>query len=231
MKIKALVVEDRISLNKSITSMLLREGYAAFNATDVEDAKDIFLKEKPHIVLLDIMLPGGSGFDLIYFFRKHNDSRILMLTALDDEQSKRVSYENGADDYITKPFDLYELVYKLGAIKRQIISSLREYQVGDIVFDTDSNRISCGEKSFFIQPSQIKLLRCLYERYEEDSYLDKSEACGLNCEGVDESQRLQTLAARLRKSLIDVGSKDVFIETIYGKGYKLYVKNPGKRNE
>lgn len=223
MGIKVLVVEDKESLNRTLIDMLEKESYIAFGATDIDSAKELFLAEKPNIILLDIMFTNGSGYDLIPFFRKEYNSRILMLTALDDEQSKCISYENGADDYITKPFDLYELIYKLRAIKRRIVSNLKEYQVGDIVFDLEKNTLTCKEKNFTIQPSQIKLLKGLYEKYEEKSYLDKNEVINWLSKDVNESCRIQTLVARLRKNLSDIGSEEVTIETLYGKGYKLVV--------
>lgn len=221
MKIGALVVEDKESLNKSIVTILKKEGYDAFGALCAAEARELFLEKKPHIVLLDIMLPDGSGCDLIGFFKRRRDSHILMITALEDGHSKRLAYEQGADDYITKPFDLYELVYKLAAIRRRIVANLKEYRIGDITFDTESNRLSCGKKTFIIQPSQIRLLKEMYEKYEEGSYWDKSEL--FDCETVDENPRIQTMVARLRRSLEAVGSRRVSIETIYKKGYELVV--------
>ncbi|NCC67043.1 MAG: response regulator transcription factor [Clostridia bacterium] len=223
MKLKALTVEDNLLLNKSIVNMLNIEGYEAFAAFDVDEALKVFTEHKPQIILLDIMLPGGNGCDLIKHFSKSSDTRILMLTALDDEQNKRTAYESGADDYITKPFDLYELVYKLSAIRRRILSDIKEYFVGDISFNVETNLLSCGEKAFFIQPSQMKLLKCLFVKHEEKGYLDKTDTCDIHFEGVDESQRLQTMVARLRKNLADVGSRSVTIETIYNRGYELVV--------
>lgn len=228
MQIKILVIEDNLSLNQSIVNMLTREGYISFGSTNINDAKEIFTKEKPHIILLDIMLPNDNGYDLIPFFRNERDTRILMLTALDDEQSKRISYEKGADDYITKPFDLYELIYKLNAIRRRILANSDVYHVGDIEFNTESFRLTCKEKSIIIQPSQMRFLKQLYMKYLEKSYVNKSEIIDGYSEDIDESSRIQTLVARLRKNIYYVESKQIEIETIYGKGYKLIVKLVGK---
>jgi DNA-binding response OmpR family regulator len=234
MKIKVLVVEDRLSLNRSIVNMLNKEDYIAFSALDMDTAKETFLNEKPHIVLLDIMLPQGYGYNLITFFRKYHDSWILMVTALDDEQSKRICFENGADDYITKPFDLYELLYKLKAIKRRISMNLKECQIGDITFNTNTNKITCKEKTIVIQPSQMKFLKLIYDKYLENSYVNKFEAFDKVGKNINETGRLQTLVARLRKNLFYIGSEQIDIETIYGKGYRIIVeknKIKGKINE
>jgi len=222
-QISILVVEDKPSLNKSLVTMLRREGYRAYGALNMDEAKEVFSAVNPHIVLLDIMLPGGSGCSLIPFFRQRHDCRILMLTALEGERSKRIAYENGADDYITKPFDLNELIYKLNAIKRRVVSEQRRCSIGDIAFDMDLNLLSCGGRSYVVQPSQIKLLKRLTEKYEENDFLEKSEVTQYECAEIDDSQRIQTLVARLRRNLSDIGSQSVSIETIYGKGYKLVV--------
>lgn len=232
MQINVLVVEDNPSLNTSLTTMLKKEGYHAYSALNESEAQAILAKTAPHIVLLDIMLPDGSGFDLVPMFRQRKDCRILMLTALDSDSSKRIAYETGADDYITKPFDLGELIYKLNSIKRRILSEHRKCSIGDISFEIDQNRLVCGERVCMIQPSQIKLLKRLLEKYEEHDYLKKCEVSECTCFEIDESQRIQTLVARLRKSLVEVGSKQVSIETIYGKGYKLAVDaQRGSRND
>lgn len=223
MKIKVLVVEDNGSLNRAIIDMLNKEGYDAFGSNDMKSAKKIFLRESPHIVLLDIMLPDSNGYDLIPFFRNQSDSIIIMLTALSDDEIKKISYENGADDYITKPFDLYELIYKLKAMERRIISQLKIYEFGDITFDAESNVLICNDKSIRIQPSQGKLLKALYEKYKINTFLDKKDAIDWCSPSVDESFRLQTIVARLRKNLSDVGSDKIIVENVYGKGYRLVI--------
>lgn len=227
MRIKILVVEDKASLNNSLVNMLTKEGYIAFGVTDIDEAKNRFLEQNPHIVLLDIMLPNGSGYKLIPFFKSHFNSRIIMMTALDDEQSKRISYENGADDYITKPFDLYELIYKLNAMRRRIFLQLIEFQIGDIIFNVDTNKLICKGKTYSIQPSQIKLLKELYVKYNGNSYLDKQEFSFFFKEELNEDYRMQTLVARLRKNLSTIGCEEVIIDTIYGKGYQLVICGKG----
>jgi len=223
MQINVLVVEDNPSLNMSLITMLKKEGYFAYGALNENEAQAILAQVAPHIVLLDIMLPDGSGFDLVPVFRQQKDCRILVLTALDSFSSKQIAYETGADDYITKPFDLGELIYKLNAIKRRIISEHRKCCIGDISFEVDQNRLICDGRVCVIQPSQMMLLKRLMEKYEENNYLKKSDVSDCNCFGIDESQRIQTLVARLRKNLVEVGSRQVTIETIYGKGYKLVI--------
>ena len=123
MEVKVLVVEDKVALNEKIVDILEREGYSAYGAVDIKSAKEMFLAKNPDIVLLDIMLPDGKGDNLISFIRESHDSRILMLTALSDSESKHICYKNGADDYITKPFDKKDLIKRIGNIFKNEIKS------------------------------------------------------------------------------------------------------------
>lgn len=225
MKIKVLVIEDQPSLNRSMVNMLRKEGYEAYGSLDITDAKETFVQKAPDIVLLDVMLPQGYGYELIHFFRRRQNSHIIMLTALGDDKSKRVCYESGADDYITKPFDMHELLYKLRAISRRVHLEQSEYQVGDIQVNTITNRLACNGKAISVQPSQVRLLTLLFHKYLEEDYVSKDEAFEEACQEVNDTGRLQTLVARLRKNLGYVGSKQLDIETLYGKGYRLTVES------
>lgn len=227
MDIRILVVEDSFSLRKSLGSLLRRQGYSVFQAADVPEARRLFLSSFPDIVLLDIMLPSGEGYELIPFFREQQECTILMLTALSDSKSKRLCYEYGADDYICKPFDMFELIYKLTAISRRIRASRKVFSIGDVTLDCEQNELRCRKVRIPLQPSQARCLHLLYERQQEGSFLSKQEAqksLGLE---LNSNVRLHTLVNRLRSSLQDSGSQEVLIETIYGKGYSLVILESG----
>lgn len=223
MPVSILVVEDNSALNMSLVSLLQREGFVTSGCLCVADARHRFAEMKPDIVLLDILLPDGYGYDLIQWFRAANNARILMLTALDDAESKRICYQNGADDYIRKPFDLDELLLKLHALEKRILKDSDEIMIGDLLFRPRERTLTCGKRQVFLQPSQAELLRLLYEQYLDGAILGKEQMFFTQDSGVDESSRLQTLVARLRKSLASAGSQAVGIETYYNKGYALTV--------
>ena len=174
----------------------------------------------PHIVLLDIMLPGGSGYELVPFFREFENCRILMLTALDDAASKKASYSAGADDYITKPFDMFELIYKLRAVSRQLQSTMQVIQIGDMTLHTEEHILRRGEKKAYLQPAQSRLLRKLYFAYlEQETYSDEPTA--VSSKGEPDSTYMQI--SRLRKKIREVDSQTVLVESVYGKGYTLSI--------
>ena len=229
---KILVVEDNIVLNKSIVSILEKEGYTAFQALTTQTAKELFIKNQPDLVLLDVMLYSENGIELIPFFRQHYNVWIIMITALSDRQIKSQSYLAGADDFITKPIDLYELVYKLNAIRKREVLVQNNIKRGDIVVDLLNHSIKFNGKAFPLQPTQSLLFKLLYEKYQQNTYLEKHEIINYSSEDVDETTRIHTLVARLRKRLDEIGSKHVKIETIYGKGYELVIESSrGNDNE
>lgn len=231
MKIRILVVEDNDSLNRSMVKMLQKEGYLAKGCRTVADARGSLIDFSPDIVLLDIMLPGGYGYELIGWFRERADTSIIMVTALDDVESKEQSYTKGADDYITKPFSLDELVLKLNALRKRILKEQGKASIGDLVYCEDTRTLACNENEVTLPPSQAKLFRSLYRNYIDKLPLNKSGAFREPENSIDDSGRLQTLVARLRKNIEYLGSKEVEIETIYGIGYSLVVTEGDKSHD
>lgn len=114
-----LVVEDEASLLESLTYTLNRQGYKVFEAVDGYDALKVARKEKPDLLLLDVMLPGIDGFEVCRILRQEMTQPILMLTARDDDVDKVVGLEMGADDYLTKPFSMRELLARIKALLRR----------------------------------------------------------------------------------------------------------------
>lgn len=221
--LKILVVEDNKKLNVKICTALEFEGFNMFGAYDVEEALEIFEMEEPVIILLDIMLPDGNGYDLINKFKSTSDCWILMMSALDDIDSKRVSYEVGADDYIVKPFDLFEMIYKLSAIRRRMLKSKKSFIIGDLIINEEVYEISCGEKKIKIPSSRIVFLKLLYFKYLEGTFLSKAELSTEHLEEIEDRNRIQTFVSRVRKDLKMIGCETVIIEAVYGKGYAFEV--------
>jgi DNA-binding response OmpR family regulator len=223
--VKVLIVEDNQALNRSMQKLLGKEGFAVSTAFTAEKALKVFEAEKPDIVLLDIMLPKEQGYMLIPSLREYKETYILMLTALNDSYNKQFCYMLGADDYMTKPFDMYELLYKLQAVGRRVVSRKNIFRIGDIILDMETNRVQCHERTVPLQPSQAKLLKALYQKYNEHTYLTKHDLSEWHRAEFDaeENPRIHTLAARLRKNLLEIGCTRLMIESVYGKGYRLVI--------
>ena len=221
MKTKVLVIEDNIKLNSKICKALEIEDFVSFGAKSIFEAKTVFEEEKPNIILLDIMLPDGNGYDLIKYFKDNHDCWVVMITALNDVDSKRICYELGVDNYITKPFDLFDLIYKLKAIKRRITKNSKKYTIGDVTINEVTSEISKGTKKLKIPLSHIKFIKTLNEKYKKGMYLNKSELQAAYLEEIKDDNRIQTFVSRVRKNLKQIGSERVLIDTVYGKGYAL----------
>jgi len=160
---------------------------------------------------------------MIHAFKEEYDCWVIMMTALSDTDSKRLSYESGADDYMTKPFDLFELIYKINAIKKTLEKGKSRFTLGDLIVDEKEYAIICGENTMRVPPSHIVLLRKLYTKYKEGSFLDKSELGNANISGLEDYNSIQTFVSRVRKNLIYVGCQHVSIASIYGKGYSIVI--------
>lgn len=223
MKYSILVVEDNTSLRLGICNVLNREGYQVFGADSMASATYIFQEHKPEFVILDIMLPDGKGYNLIQGMKKQHDAYILMLTALGDIQSKKLAYEYGADDYACKPFDLFELIYKLRAAGNRIQEHSNTYQIGDVQLTHSIGLLECRKQTIHIPPSQTNLLKALYEMYLKDDVLTLETAQSMLPYPIHSNKQLHTIVTRLRNSISQIGSTDLIIESVYGQGYNLIV--------
>lgn len=220
-----LVVEDDAELNRSMADLLTLEGFRVFPAHTLLEARGL-LRKGFGAALLDIMLPDGDGYRLINLLRASGeDTHILMLTALSDSESKRICYEAGADDYITKPFDLTELLFKIGAIKRRVDDHPFRLRIGDLAIDRRTGEMTCGPNQTQLQPSQVRLLESLAAKRQIGEPLDLREIGGTGAESeTNRRRRVRTLMTRTRRSLRDVGSRKVQIVSDYGSGYHLEVR-------
>lgn len=117
---KILVVEDEVSLQETLAYNLKRQGYTVETAGDGNAALEIARRERPNLIVLDIMLPGMDGFEVCRILRQEMNTPVLMLTARDDEIDRVVGLEVGADDYMTKPFSMRELIARVKAMLRRV---------------------------------------------------------------------------------------------------------------
>lgn len=219
-----LLVEDDISLSRGISFKLKREGYEVFCAAKLQEALDIFNNNEINLVISDIGLEEGDGFQLCEEIRKRSNVLLIFLTALDQEVDIVTGYDLGADDYITKPFSLMVLISKVNALMRRIAKEEERKEV-----------IECRGLSF--NPSQMKLLI-----EGNEVVLSKNEYKLLNClinnplQIITKEQLLESLwdkdgvyvdenavavnIRRLREKIEENPSEPIFIKNIRGIGYR-----------
>jgi DNA-binding response OmpR family regulator len=165
-----LIVEDDLTLLETLEYNLAAEGYAIITATDGLTALDVAREEHPDLVLLDLMLPRLDGFEVCRILRQEMSVPILMLTARADEVDRVVGLEMGADDYLTKPFSMRELMARVKALLRRVRlireelaeeqarSGAKRLEFGDLVIDLDRRDVLVRGQSVSLKPQEYELL-------------------------------------------------------------------------
>jgi len=167
---KVLIVEDEPALLDTLEYNLARQGYDVYTAADGPAALEVARREKPDVVVLDIMLPGMDGFEVCRILRQEMSVPILMLTARDEEVDKVVGLEVGADDYMTKPFSMRELLARIKALLRRVRLVREEVEAengdvgsegiscGDLMVDLDRREVMRGDEILHLKPKEYELL-------------------------------------------------------------------------
>ncbi len=162
---KVLVVDDENPIVEAVAYNLRKEGFVALTASDAEQGLDIARSEKPDLIILDVMLPSASGFDVCRMLRKQNDVPIIMLTARAEESDRVVGLELGADDYITKPFSMRELMARVKSVLRRthagIVATETVTISGNLTIDPNRYEVTLGDKRVELSPKEFDLLRFL----------------------------------------------------------------------
>jgi len=230
MKDRILIVEDESPLAAGLSDLLAGEGYLPLVAADGRQALELFRRRKPDLVLLDVMLPEKSGYEVCREIRKE-DPRvpILMLTAKGEELDRIAGLELGADDYIVKPFGVGELLARIRAAFRRLHSlgeAAGEEESGELSFAdvrVDPKRLELhkGERRHPLTPRELALLRLFCSRRGEvldrDTLLER--VWGVRYEGT--TRTLDQHVAQLRKKIEDDPARPRLLLTVHGVGYRL----------
>jgi two-component system phosphate regulon response regulator PhoB len=220
-----LVAEDEGALITLLRYNLEREGYRVLEAQDGEEALLISAEEKPDLVLLDWMLPQLSGIEVCRRLRGRQETRnvpIIMLTARGEEGDRIRGLDTGADDYMTKPFAMTELLARLRAVLRRIRPSLAEdvISVGDIEMDRGAHRVRRAGVEVHLGPTEYKLLDHLIQHpgrvFSREQLLDAVWGSDVYVE----ARTVDVHVGRLRKALNIEGVSDP-IRTVRSAGYSL----------
>jgi len=223
---KVLVIEDEPDIRKTLEYNLTREGFKVSGCGSIKEAKKLIEIPNFSIILLDLMLPDGSGLDLCREVKSNSltkDIPIIILTAKDDEVDKVVGFELGADDYVTKPFSVRELILRVKAILKRNAKPLStpleiNRNFGSLKMDIESHEVFIDDKEIILTALEFKLLNQLVERRGRVQTRDQllSDVWGYSSDIT--TRTVDTHIKRLREKL---GSMGKYVQTIRGVGYKF----------
>lgn len=225
---KVLVVDDEAPIREMLVFVLEQNGFQAIEAEDYDSAIAAMVEPYPDMVLLDWMLPGGSGIQIAKKFKQNEHTRqipIIMLTARGEEEDKIRGLEVGADDYVTKPFSPKELMARIKAVIRRVApTSLEEaIEVHGLRLDPISHRVTSGGSELDMGPTEFRLLHFFMthpERvYSREQLLD--HVWGTNV--YVEDRTVDVHIRRLRKAIANLGH-DRLVQTVRGAGYRFSSK-------
>lgn len=228
--IKILIVEDDSSLNNGIALSLKQENYEFRQCFTVREAETLLSEEEFDLIILDINLPDGSGFDLCKKIRKHSSVPIVFLTANDLEIDEVTGLELGGDDYITKPFSLMVLRARVSVLLRRGRQEVKveKSTIDHFDFDFNSMRFYKNKTKIELSKTEQKLLKILVENrgtvLQRSTLIDKVWTD--DADFVDENA-LSVTIKRLRNKLEDNPVKPQYIKTVYGLGYIWMVHKNG----
>jgi two-component system, OmpR family, alkaline phosphatase synthesis response regulator PhoP len=220
---RILIVEDDKDLNKLLKYNLEKEGYRISTAFNGESGLALFQKEKPDLVILDVMLPKLDGFEFCRIVRKESRAPIIMLTAKVEEMDRVLGLELGADDYVTKPFSIRELLARVKAILRRSTAPVDEkmvFRAGELEIDLERYILSVKGKSIKLSSKEFEFMKCLVlakgKVLTRDQLLEKVW-------GYDDSMNIDTRTvdqhiARLRDKLSSEAERVVTIKNV---GYRF----------
>ena len=228
MKPKILIVEDDPHISLGLEEVLKSDGLEAIVCNRGDRAIAVVEREAPQLIVLDVMLPGKSGYDLCKELRaKKITTPILMLTAKGQELDKVVGLDLGADDYVTKPFGVRELLARIHALLRRAAngtneSTVREpFQIGNTTIDPKTFRLRRGKTIEELTAKELKLLQFFHGHLDEVLSRDRllNEVWGYNYGGT--TRTLDQVVVQLRKKLGDSSDNPKHLLTVHGVGYRL----------
>tara|TARA_B100000029_G_scaffold515716_1_gene624182 strand:- start:27207 stop:27902 length:696 start_codon:yes stop_codon:yes gene_type:complete len=230
MSTRILVVEDEPDIRKTLHYNLTKESYDVVTAPSISEANTLFTTKAIDLVVLDLMLPDGSGLDFCREIKSLDTTKsipVIILTAKADEVDRVVGFELGADDYVTKPFSVRELVLRIKAILKRGDQNANSptpapYKFGDLELNFDAHQVFINNDEVILTALEFRLLKHLIDRRGRVQTRDQllSEVWGYSAEVT--TRTVDTHIKRLREKLGEIGS---YIQTIRGVGYR-FSRNP-----
>jgi len=219
-----LIVDDKFSVTRLISDYLSSKGYRTVTAWDGNRALTEARINQPDIILLDIMMPHMDGFEFIKTFRKESNTPIILLTAKIEESDKVIGLDLGADDYVTKPFGMAELVARIEAVLRRSTPSPNQNQVlhyGELKIDLEKFEVKLNDKEITLTPTEFRLLSMLAQNpgrvFTREQLLREIQG-----EAYDSLEKTINVHIRnLRVKIEEDPSNPKYIQTVFGVGYRF----------
>jgi two-component system alkaline phosphatase synthesis response regulator PhoP len=219
-----LAVDDKSSVRTLVRDDLTEEGFRVVTAGKGRDALYVARHEKPDLILLDIMMPEMGGYEFLRLYRKERNTPVILLTAKLEESDKVLGLELGADDYVTKPFGMRELVARIRAVLRRTAQDTPADEVlraADVVLDKGSRSVEVGGQPVRLTPSEFDLLAVLMtvpgRVFSRGVLLEQVQ--GSTTESVERT--IDVHVRNLRTKIEPDPSTPRYVETVFGVGYRF----------
>lgn len=218
-----LIVDDNINMTRPLQAYLKKQGYATVVADNGQNALYTARYAKPDLILLDIMMPVLDGFGFIEAYRKEDDAPIILVSAKLEEEDKVKGLRLGADDYVTKPVSMAELLARIEAVLRRYNTSreVKLLRIRDLELDKSAQTCKFKDEELELTPSEFSFLELFLENpmhtFSRNDLMENLQESAL-----DASERMVDYHIfNLRKKLGDNPKKPDYIETVFAKGYRF----------
>jgi DNA-binding response OmpR family regulator len=219
-----LIVDDKASVRRLAQDYLAEEGFRVLAATNGREALFAARRDKPDLILLDLMMPEMGGYEFMRIYKRESDTPIILLTARVEESDKVLGLELGADDYVTKPFSMRELVARIRAVLRRAEKAAPAAGVlraAGITLDRGVRRVTAGEQEVSLTPTEFDLLSLLMASpgrvYSRAELL--TELQGIAFEGIERT--VDVHIRNLRVKIEPDPAHPRYVETVFGVGYRF----------
>jgi len=221
---RILVVDDEREIRRCLELSLEEKGYTVLAAESGEKALDLLKQSPADVAIVDLLLPGIDGIELTKSIRQRSTLPIIILSAIGDDKKKVKALETGADDYVTKPFSIEEVVARIRSVLRRVVGSKGVNPIlsyGDLVVDFEHREVSLSDEPIKLTPMEYELLKYMVQNAGRvlTRRMLLSAVWGPGHE--DDTQSLRVLVRQLRKKIEKIPAKPCFILTDPGVGYRF----------
>lgn len=225
---KVLLVEDEIAIRKFTKINVEKAGFEVLEAGTGEDGVKIALEENPHVVILDVMLPGMNGFEVCDILRNEiPDVGIIMLTAKTQDVDRILGLEKGADDYMVKPFNPQELVLRIQSLIRRIKltngnddNKSQVLKYGPFELDSYSKRFTKDKKDIDLTPTELSLIKIFLENVNKAFTREELMKQAWGEENKADTKIIDVNIRRIRSKIEDNAGSPKYLHTVWGVGYR-----------